>query len=292
MDAEGLKGNIPHRSTTRYFITAAVGGTCVKVRKTMNGHVVLGGGCRGEVRGFSRRSRKRLLDWLNSIPRSQTQGGLFITLTYHLKWGETFEDWKRDLDTFFKRLRRKFPKVIAVWKLELQKRGAPHFHLLVFGVPFIAHQWLASAWNEIVDPGNAAHLAAGTEVRSIRSFGGVIHYAVKYISKIDDSLEPLHTGRIWGIVGRQNIEVLWFTVELSRGEHDRIKRVLRRWVSRKLRRRNWRAPPGGLTAYLTIEVALRLLEWAQRDADAVKGSPPQGVGAYVKAGRAASTRRV
>ena len=53
----------------------------------------------------------------------------FITLTY----AENMQDIKqsrKDLDTFFKRLKRKYEDLKYIWVMEYQKRGAIHFHIL------------------------------------------------------------------------------------------------------------------------------------------------------------------
>lgn len=264
----------------RYDTKFAIGATCAKLKKTFPGVAAPIRATRGTVSGFSWRSRKRLLDWLHSINQRQTTRGLFVTLTYHLNYGDDWRVWKRHLDIFFKRCKRKYPKFAAVWKLEFQERGAPHFHLLVFNVYRMEHDWVASAWNDIVDPGNPEHLAAGTEVRRIRSFGGVIHYALKYIAKVGGLPEGTQTGRIWGVVGRVNLDVLFFCMELGRPAYDKLHRVLRKWVQRKLRRR-WRAPPnGGITAYISSDTMWELLLWAE---DAARG---------IEVSRAPATRPV
>jgi len=39
---------------------------------------------------------------------------------------------KADLDAFIKRCKRKFSNEIEyLWKLEFQKRGAPHYHMII-----------------------------------------------------------------------------------------------------------------------------------------------------------------
>jgi hypothetical protein len=52
----------------------------------------------------------------------------------------------------------------AIWKLELQDRGAPHFHLLIFGLRYLPAALLARRWYEIVGSGDVNHLSAGTSV--------------------------------------------------------------------------------------------------------------------------------
>lgn len=67
----------------------------------------------------------------------------FVTLTYPDQYLPEPKSWKRDMATFVKRLRREHSEACGFWKMELkvrqsgayQGRIAPHFHLLVWGVP-------------------------------------------------------------------------------------------------------------------------------------------------------------
>lgn len=92
---------------------------------------VKGGGERKEIKCFSVNSRRRLIQktaqWnLNELFTC------FLTLTYPCLYAANWKIWKRDLEVFFKRLARKYRDIIGLcWKLEEQKRGAPHFHLIV-----------------------------------------------------------------------------------------------------------------------------------------------------------------
>lgn len=56
----------------------------------------------------------------------------FVTLTYPAKF-PTVSRAKRDLKVFQQRLIRRFPGSGGIWKLEPQERGAPHYHLLIWG---------------------------------------------------------------------------------------------------------------------------------------------------------------
>ena len=102
-------------------------------------------GVRGGVEGFSPASRRRLLYLLASIDRSKVAVPIFVTLTYPGEEWERFggrkEEVKRHLDTFHHWLSYHYPAAVVIWRLEFQKRGAPHFHLLVFGVEFIDCLW-------------------------------------------------------------------------------------------------------------------------------------------------------
>lgn len=92
---------------------------------------------RGSVNGFSAASRLRLMSMLNRLEWSGLRVA-FCSLTY----GQLFpniETFKKHIDIFGKRMMRLAARrgwrLSFVWKMEYQDRGAPHLHLLVFGLP-------------------------------------------------------------------------------------------------------------------------------------------------------------
>jgi len=168
-----------------------------------------GGGIRGSISLFSRQSKKRLMNLLATIER--TEKPLFVTLTYPEAFTTSADVWKNHLERFYKRMARKFPGSSFIWKLEPQKRGAPHFHLMVWGVEYIPlRRWISDAWYQVVGSGDEKHLHAGTSVEEVRSWRGVMSYASKYMGKIFDSpmMSDLgwdNPGRFWGVKGRENL---------------------------------------------------------------------------------------
>ena len=139
----------------------------------------------------------------------------FVTLTYPDTF-PTVERAKRDIDIFFKRLERQFPQVGYIWKLEPQQRGAPHYHLLVWGCDEgQLFRWVVNNWYEIAGDGDLNHwkfhagALKGTRpcVQQVRSFKGVWSYASKYIGKTFEVADwgDQWTGRFWGIGNRDNI---------------------------------------------------------------------------------------
>lgn len=220
-----------------------------------------GGGLRGTVSEFSRASRKRLMELFASIDKRGQQLPLFITLTYPGKpelWEHfTPDDWKRHLDNFCKRLQRAYSHSTIIWRLEFQTRGAPHYHLLLFGVPFVAADWVARAWWEVVGSGDPDHLQAGTEVRRCRSWRQAGAYVSKYLAKAGECPVDF-PGRFWGIRGRQFLPVEFVDVVLDLPQFYRLRRVLSRWVKSRgydlyLHRYQ------GVRAFLDWSVSLRLL---------------------------------
>ena len=93
-------------------------------------------GIRRKVHGFSSRSRRNLLRHLASINRTTFRafkGRLIsVTLTYPREYPENPEVCKNHLKALRKRLEREYGGFAAFWRMGIQKRGAFHFHLLLF----------------------------------------------------------------------------------------------------------------------------------------------------------------
>ena len=180
-----------------------------------------------------------------------------------------------------------------LWKLEPQKRGAPHFHLLVYGIPYLAWQIVAVRWVEIVNecklPKNfptekgklgaalfhewihsvenyavANHLAAGVRVEAIRSKNGVMRYCSKnYMGKecaVPEGWE--NVGRFWGVVGRKNLpRSKVMEMEISLEAFYKVRRTARRWFASKgmIRRGG-----GALTLYTAAHLQwARVIDWGE-----------------------------
>ena len=237
----------------------AEGGNLVRLRAGTHVSIPLGGGKRGRIVEYSRSARKRLLNLLNTINRTAVRVmPLFITLTYPAVWVNNANAWKRHLDTFGKAVRKKYPTAAFIWKLEYQKRGAPHFHLILFGVPFIPWQWVAQQWWVAVGSGDITHLVAGTEVRRIKSWRGVMSYAAKYMTKAGLPASVPYSGRFWGVIGRSLLPILVHLVLLTWQEYYRMRRALWRYMDSKGCGPRCRGSFQGCTVYINDIAAWRL----------------------------------
>jgi hypothetical protein len=116
------------------------------------------GGIRDRVRGLSRASRTNLLRRLASINRGAFKAFkgrmIFVTLTYPKQYQEDPELCKRHLKALRKRLQREFEPFAAFWRMGIQKRGAWHFHLLLFigssvGSIGELRRFISSSWYEV-----------------------------------------------------------------------------------------------------------------------------------------------
>lgn len=128
----------------------------------------------------------------------------FITLTYPARWTKDGRVVKKNLKAFIQWLRRRDSEVEYLWFLEFQRRGAPHYHILVDSpIKCFDFQELSYAWARIVDKNiDPDHLKAGTRVESVRKGGNLAHYAVKYAMKMYQKNVPelyQNVGRFWGV---------------------------------------------------------------------------------------------
>jgi hypothetical protein len=157
---------------------------------------------------------------------------LFVTLTYGREWPDTRHELKRHLDRFLHRLKRKFPKVAAVWRLELQERGAPHFHLLVFGIGFLSHEWVAQAWYGSIGSTDLAVARAGTQVTRARNWTETRREIAKYVAKQSHLPAGLYLGRHWGVHNRRYLPVSLLVRQIGYGAFLAIRDLCERHLRR------------------------------------------------------------
>lgn len=159
-----------------------------------------GGAKRGKVRGLSKSSLARLMMKLENPPVDEEWLAL-IHLTYPRVFPRDGRVTKYHLHEFLKWLDRVFPGFEYVWVMEFQKRGAPHYHILINY--FLPKRLLSPHWYEIVGSGDAAHLKAGTRVETPRRLGNLKAYCIKqYLGKDTDQKRIpkgfRNPGRMWG----------------------------------------------------------------------------------------------
>jgi hypothetical protein len=234
---------------------------------------------------WSPRSRARMVEALASLdysPMEQegTTPGM-LTLTYPARWQDVAPAGpvaKRHLSALRRRWARGYGSPLrAVWKLEFQRRGAPHFHLYA-PVPTWApggwhplscdradvhshrfEEWLSWVWADIVgadvESGEfARHLAAGTGVdfaaagryRDHRRIG---LYFLKHGTKTADDKEFQHVvpdlwrqpgsgpGRFWGFWGLRRTDVV---VPVDVRQYIAARRLLRRAARARARSSSYR----------------------------------------------------
>lgn len=218
---------------------------------------------RGDIKGFSNRSRARLIETIQSVPDSLNCK--MITLTYATENIEESKS-KKDLDIFFKRLRRHIDNdaTFFVWKKEYQKRGTIHFHILCYSMPYVNKDWLAKSWNEVTGEG-PSHLAAGTKIEKIRN----PRYIFKYVAK-PLIAQAKQDSRYWGVVNRKSYKEAAGKreVDITLEEYNKIKRIIRKHAV-KMRKIKGQKPTGFEPLYtrtmLNVERLVRLVKGGEMD---------------------------
>lgn len=180
-----------------------------------------------------------------------------VTFKSHLKaWRKRFErDWgELVVNPETGRKRRIKAQIRAVWKLEFQRRGAPHAHLLMAvptglndrGETFTA--WCSRSWAEVVGAEGEEfrrHLLAGTGVDIAEGLRArdpkrAAVYFLKHQtgSGSGASKEYQHVvpalwqepgkgpGRFWGVWGLEPVEA---SVVLDDQDAVEVGRIMRRW---------------------------------------------------------------
>lgn len=180
------------------------------------GDKIRGTGARGDVEDFSDASRLRLFKLLATLKTPESKGYRskvsFLTLTTRQVLHP--RDFKHKMQILFKRLTRRYPKTAVIWRLEYQKRGAPHAHCILYNAPYINKEDLQKVWSEITGEEQPF-----TRIELVRAYRQLCTYAAKYIAKsaesgfnigayltaLDETQEPdtRSPGRIWGIWNRQ-----------------------------------------------------------------------------------------
>lgn len=167
---------------------------------------------RGDVTVFTPQSRLRFLRRLARVSPPEIDGFrhrcTFITLTAQLFYHP--RQFKEFMRAFFKRLGRKAPRLAMFWRLDYQKRGAPHCHLIVYNCPWIDKVHIQEMWGEIIGQERPF-----TRIESIRSYKHLVNYASKYAARVAEGGFNIVTyqaagvgvaeygeksaGRVWGV---------------------------------------------------------------------------------------------
>lgn len=197
----------PLRQPDKCSIDLEFQGCLVQMHINQPVRVGPGGGLRKTVTKFSAASRRRLMKKFARL--DVKDGGVFITLTYPADFPSPRRA-KVHLKAFFERLRRFAPGCSGVWRMEFQDRGAPHFHIFMFNLPFLEKLELQRWWGEIIGYDNVF-----TRIEKVLSRRRIMLYVSKYVAKsspesgfnLDAYLhagEFVHpiTGEISGPIGR------------------------------------------------------------------------------------------
>lgn len=251
----------------------AIGGEYAAVRAPRFGAPLPREWKRGDVQQFSARSRSRMIQSIAQIDaRELADRSFFITLTYPRNWRHDAPSWKRDLEVWGKRVTRKYPNAFVYWKLEFQQRGAPHFHLLLFGPNRLDAYWFHQQWYEIIGSTDKYHWRYGTDVKPLLGWKQVSRYCSKYCAKVDENIASGSPGRFWGVKNRAARPANVVEVAITEDELWKVRRVFKAVLHLP---KGYHAPGGsrsGVWCRVTNADAKRVLEWASGEVES-RASP-------------------
>ena len=242
----------------RYFVTLTPGMVKISKKKALlsSHRRSSSGGSRAPIVKWTRKSRATMVAKLASLDyspmfQSEELVPVMITLTYPRNWQEVVPSAlvaKRHLRILQKRWERKFKSpMLAIWKMEFQRRGAPHFHIFTSTTTIDQEfkSWLSQTWAEIVgckDPEEyRKHLRAGTGLDVAIGWKAletklITSYFLKHNSPGNGSKEYQNqppqewidqgsVGRFWGVF---NLKSLAVETEITKKDAEHIARVLRK----------------------------------------------------------------
>lgn len=165
-----------------------------------------------DITKFSINSRRRFLKILSTINMQEYQTPLFITLTFHNIFPTENAPLKKILDNYLKRIKRINNNYSYVWRLELQKRGAPHFHVILFPKNLRCKKELdqlklkiKSAWWNFIEDISINSKLFSVDIIDVNHTRQLFSYLSKYVCKIDAEENKNWKGRRWGC--SQNINL-------------------------------------------------------------------------------------
>lgn len=241
------------------------------------------GGKRKAISGWSIASRRRFRTWMvehTALPGWRVYG---VTLTIP---GPVLELPACRLlwDRFVVSLCRS--GMGAVWRLEIQQRGALHWHLLVTSeseYPAVTVA-LREMWHKAIDGCGPVVLKTKNGEFSAESRmglpGAVVHaidvqanddgahawlrYLLDHASKAKQEQTPVSVGRHWGVVGRERWAVsVGEEHKLTWAQYVRLCRAHERLTQRKRYGRRLQGRRGVYVTFTKPETLRRLVEYAR-----------------------------
>ena len=214
-----LHRDLPVRGVRRFLRDVVV------VKKSVNNFDSRGRPAGAVITEFSHQARMNLL---HTAKNCGITFHSMATFTYPREFPRDGRQVKNDLKRQNQWFDRHFPGVRAIWFLEFQKRGAPHFHHLLdidlasyselverrrksrvgdratYRTSHEMERDLARAWYRIVGSGDERHLQAGVSWEVLEISDAAVRYAAKHAAKPRQKHVPEeyhNVGRFWGRIG-------------------------------------------------------------------------------------------
>ena len=160
---------------------------------------------KNDITSFSINSRRRLKRKLSMVHLGSYSRTFFVTYTFHNVYPKSSDELKRHFRNFLKSVKRVNPSVAWIWRLEWQKRGAPHFHMVYF-IP--KHSTLKEIkhfekeqrrlWHRTLEDFDFWTWRYSVDVKSLDSKKKLYAYISKYVSKVENEDDAAIGHQHWG----------------------------------------------------------------------------------------------
>lgn len=265
---------------------------------------------RGKITGWSAASRRRLRQLLVSsdlaVP-SLLYGATLTCPWAEENWDTVGEEWRLAMMAFSQAFTRAFPGGAMVYRTELQQRGAPHLHAVVYlpasaewapsplrgieeGLKSYLYVELLTIWGRVMGrrPWTEGAAKGGFNRRGVvvEALGDKRIQAMRYVCDHASKRKQAQLGwqgRQWGVIGGKRLER---DKPVSIAASEKAMLIYARLISRlaRYRIRDGRGPFGSWlskrrrslgTVFVSRTTRARLKAYAETAADGYNGKPSE-----------------
>lgn len=158
-----------------------------------------------DITKFSINARRRMIKFLSMVNLEFYEDPLFVTTTFHNAYPKNSEQLKTILRNYLKKLKYSFPDLHYAWRLEWQKRKAPHFHILLFpSKPRNNYErdklvkQIKLAWFSFLKDHDYYTFKYSCDVQTIKEKKKLYSYVSKYTAKTEEESEIVYSGQRHG----------------------------------------------------------------------------------------------
>lgn len=245
--------------------------------RALGRELAFGGGRKQAITEWSAKSRANMTRTIAQLDHGPMYDEgwepALVTLTYPKDWVRVCPNGrvaKRQLKAFRSAVQRRYGRTVGMWKLEFQRRGAPHFHILLSlpaakgpGERRAMFDWFGETWARIVGAtggDRAKHARAGVgidwaEAARMRDPQRIAVYFSKHNAPGRSNKEYQHRvprafleaegegpGRWWGV---WTLKKCTADTVIERGDLVELARLLRGWVKGQRRTSSKHRPRAG-----------------------------------------------
>lgn len=170
---------------------------------------------KNDIGKFSKHSRLRMMKVLSKLNLNSYAGVFHVTLTYRNEFPKSLTEVKYQFKKFTQLLKYRNLEFSFVSRIEFQKRGAPHLHVIFLFKQFPKFRNIESAriyfteyWLRSIESDSLAQLLHAVKVTSTKEPKQFFYYVSKYSAKEDEVNSYGFKGRRWSCSSNLDISPL------------------------------------------------------------------------------------